>query len=250
MLKMSKVLAASMLLAAGVTSVQADGMSKGYGKSAGPASYGCDASKFGGGFVGIHGATGSLTSTLTDREFVSWGGSTERTEDGYAFGAQIGYNWAKSSTVFGIEADISWADFDSRETISGVTINREMDWLSSIRTKSGLAINDLFIYVTGGVAFANMNTRTDDVVLFDRTTRIDETRFGWVAGVGTEYAWSDRVRITGDILYYDLGTEHANGRAFFDTIPFRFDDHNSLWVSRIGLNFSLGDRSAAYEPMK
>jgi outer membrane immunogenic protein len=162
----------------------------------------------------------------------------------------------KCHALFGIEADFAFADFDSNSTILGAllgpgapTLSRSMDWLGSIRTKSGIALGDVTLYVTGGIAFANIETSLDFSGL--NITRVDDMRIGWVAGVGTEYALTDTIRITGDVLYYDFGTESSGlNPALGIPIAANFDDHHSLWVSRIGLNFKLGDRAVAYEPLK
>jgi opacity protein-like surface antigen len=76
-------------------------------------------------------------------------------------------------------------------------------------------------------------------------------RIGWVAGVGTEYALTDSIRVTGDVLYYDFGTERGSlNTALGLPITASFDDHSSLWVTRIGLNFKLGDRGHSHESLK
>jgi len=240
-----------LTLALGAAPAMADGYNK--PKASYPAAAPeCAASKFGGFFFGVHGGMGSLTSTLTPENILS----NQKTEDGFAFGGQMGYNWVKCHSLFGIEADFAFANFDSDAAILGgvfgpgaPTLSRSMDWLSSIRTKSGIALGDVMLYVTGGIAFANIETSLD--FAGTNIVRIDETRVGWVAGVGTEYALSDTVRITGDVLYYDFGTETGGlNPAIAGPLSINFDDHHSLWVSRIGLNFKLGHREAAYEPMK
>ena len=215
---------------------------------AAPAAPVCDAAKFGGAFIGIHGGYGTMESTLTNRDLpflIGLGQSNVQSSDGYVAGGQIGYNFARCNTIFGIEADFAMSNIDeSKDYFFGLAnVNHSLDWLSSVRTKAGVAVGDMFIYATGGVAFASI----DSSVSIGGTTvyRNDDTRIGWVAGLGTEYAISDRVRLTGDVMYYDFGTETtAIGGVF------RVDDHHSLWVSRIGLNFKLGGDHADYAPMK
>jgi len=242
----------AVALACSIAPALADGMAKGkdgYHHSAAP---GCEASKFAGFYAGVHGGMGSLTSTFTPENIIS----IQKTEDGFAFGGQVGYNWVRCNAMFGVEADFSFADFDSNSAILGgligpfaPTIRRSTDWIGTLRTKSGIAIGDMMLYVTGGLAFANIETSVDFLGL--NITKIDDTRVGWVAGVGTEYAWSDRVRITGEVMYYDFGTDNAGlNPALGIPLNVNFDDHNSLWVSRIGLNFKLGHSGSLYEPMK
>lgn len=226
---------------------RADGMAaKGY--SAAPAA-GCS-NRFGGAYIGAHVGSGSMTSTLTQRDSLSFFGTdSSQTKDAMVFGGQIGYNWQRCGVVFGVEADLTMGDLDTSRTYYAffglpVGLNRSVDWIGSVRTKSGVVVGDLFIYATGGIAFANMSTKSD--VFGYSTFKMDDTRIGWVAGIGTEYAINDRMSITGDVLYYDFGTEHAVS----DLTYISYDDRSTMWVSRIGLNFKLGSREAAYEPMK
>ena len=240
---------------AGVGPTLSDGMPKGpRGHAPVMMDQGCAASKFRGFYAGVNAGMGSLTSNLADRDqsnpfapgFGFSSTSYEQTEDGWAFGGQLGYNWVQCNTFFGIEADFSWADFDSATNYGsalipgfGINVSHSMDWLASIRTRSGIALGDMLIYVSGGLAWADITTTHSNGLFPTANFSSSGTRMGWVAGVGTEYAWTDRIRITGDVLYYDFGTETTNVAAI-PGINFRFDDHHSLWVSRIGLNFALG----------
>ena len=55
-------------------------------------------------------------------------------------GIQIGHNWQIGNRVFGLEADLSFAD--------------GLDYLGSLRARLGYARDNWLLYVTGGVAFA------------------------------------------------------------------------------------------------
>ena len=246
---------AAVVVAAGLMPAIADGYDKKKAHYAAPVAAGCDASKFAGFYAGIHGGMGSLTSTLTDRDNWVDRASVQHVEDGILVGGQIGYNWVKCSGLFGIEADFSFGNIDSTTTYNGAaggpgteSVKHSMDWLATIRTRSGIAIGDVMIYATGGLAFANIDTTYELIGNPDAAFTSGGTRTGWVAGLGTEYAMTDRVRITGDILYYDFGTESSTIRT--GATDFRFDDHHSLWVSRIGLSFKLGHHEAYHEPLK
>lgn len=250
MMKLTTALAtAAVALIAGLAPAAADGMAKGKGSAPAYAAPECAASKFAGFYAGVHGGLGSMSSEFTAADTIS----IDKTEDGHAFGGQIGFNFVKCNALFGIEADIGMANFDSNQgfLFGALNIKRSTDWIASLRTKSGIAIGDMMIYVTGGLAFASIETSLDVPTLGFNITKIDSSRVGWVAGVGTEYALTDRVRITGDILYYDFGTESAGlNPAIPIPLNVSFDDHNSLWVSRIGLNFKLGDGGYNHAPLK
>lgn len=242
------VAGAACALAIGSFTASADGYVKGRG---GPAyAGGCDNSgRFSGAYIGLHAGGGSLEQTLTGREVPV---SVTATEDGVVLGGQIGYNWQKCNAVFGIEADFAWANLDSkRDFLFGIAnLERETNWLGSIRTKSGVVVGDLFLYATGGIAFMNASAKLR--IGSEELKFSDDTRVGWVAGVGTEYAFNDRISITSDVLYYGFGTDTGRADVNFGccSTTVRADDTQQLWVARMGINFKLGSREAVYEPMK
>jgi hypothetical protein len=113
--KLTKTLAAlSALVVIGSAPAVADGYAKAKAAPA-YAAPGCAASPFSGFYAGVHGGMGSLSSSFTAENVLS----IDRTEDGYAIGGQIGYNWVKCNALFGIEADFSISDFESNQNILG-----------------------------------------------------------------------------------------------------------------------------------
>ena len=260
MLKALSTLAvgAALALAVGSAPVQADGMARGKGASAGSYSGGgCD-NRFNGFYGGLHGSYATLESRLTSRDL---GLPIEIThnEGSVAFGGSVGFNVQKCSVVWGVVADLSFADLGSNESYAGavnpfVNVSRSTDWYGSVRTRLGFAIEGLMLYTTGGVAWADFAMTGSSVPANVSVKLFDDTRLGWVGGIGTEYVWSDRISIVSEALYYDFGTEKASSD--LGTVgagPFRFDDHQAMWVTRIGINFKLGDHGARHEaapPMK
>lgn len=85
------------------------------------------------------------------------GSSQGDEQDGLVGGLQVGYNWHYSpKVVYGVEADISFADGD-------------VDMLGSVRGRLGYLIDPrLLAYVTAGVGFANFSddngTESDFVI--------------------------------------------------------------------------------------
>jgi outer membrane immunogenic protein len=94
------------------------------------------------------------------------------TADGLIGGVQGGYNWQVNALVFGIEGDISFADwshgsqvFDNPLDPLGIdggvegNVSTDIDFLASIRGRLGMAFGNALIYGTGGVAFADAKAR-------------------------------------------------------------------------------------------
>jgi outer membrane immunogenic protein len=71
-------------------------------------------------------------------------------------GGTAGYNWQLRSAVFGLEADGSWTNY--KQTTVGApftAIQSKTSWYSTVRIRAGWAADNILVYVTGGVAFAD-----------------------------------------------------------------------------------------------
>jgi outer membrane immunogenic protein len=102
-------------------------------------------------------------------------------DGGFVGGAQIGYNFQTGSFVWGLEADIQWADTDQDEEVRFVPAgapgtfvpgefdNNLSDWFGTVRARAGVAFDRVLVYATGGVAFT-------------------EDKAGWTVGGGAEWA--------------------------------------------------------------
>ena len=211
-------------------------------RAVGPA-FVCAASQFGGAHVGIHGGSvyhqahrGDTDGFLTDNSgwtLNKWGGHA---------GGQLGYDWTTCSTVWGVEVDGAWVfgtkNFLPDNPNGGGTggITTRTDWLATARVRSGVALDSLLIYATGGVAAARFRTTW---VNGANTADFRETRFGWTAGLGTEWAWSRNVSFKFETLYVGF-TDRDRSATFAGPGTFNFRHSDSMWISRVGLNYRWG----------
>jgi outer membrane immunogenic protein len=165
------------------------------------------------------------------------------TDDSFTAGAQIGYNLQKGCTVFGIEADWNWADLNADTRVFPRygyedSLRTRIDNFGTIRTRTGVVVDQLLLFVTGGVAWAD--TR-DSVHLGGLGFSSNDTRWGWTAGFGTEYALAPGVSLTSDVLYLRFNDEdHTLNLG--DYGRFRIKTDEEIWVARMGINIRLGDR--------
>ena len=113
-----------------------------------------------------------------------------------------------------------------------------------------MVVDNLLIYVTGGVAFANFKrtaTQTDLNTPGSETFQQTNNRWGWVLGVGTEWAINQNWSIKGEALYAQFKTDD-NTFVCSATItcgaltpePKRFSNEDSVWVGRVGVNYRFG----------
>jgi outer membrane immunogenic protein len=126
------------------------------------------------------------------------------------FGLTAGYNWqgAGSPWVFGLEGDIGWAGIsDSTACPVGVNCETKNNWLGTVRGRAGYAWDRIMPYVTGGIAFGDIDvTRTGFAGASD-------TNVGWTVGVGLEAAivgnWTAKI----EYLYADIGDTTCSAAA-------------------------------------
>jgi outer membrane immunogenic protein len=167
---------------------------------------------------------------------------------GWNAGVTAGYNWQLGCTVFGVEGDWSWTHakaervyVSSTNTSEDVYVSSRMKWFGTLRGRlGGVVAQNLLLYVTGGAAWA----RFDRNFAYTGSTEVEtfsdrDTRWGWTAGAGAEWAITSSVSVKGDVLYLGFPSKDT---AFTSTIidpgiVYRFDNKDSAWVSRIGVNF-------------
>ena len=150
-------------------------------------------------------------------------------KSGFAGGVQGGYNWQIGSIVLGLETDFSFMDVDQHRTntyqstvvvtppIVGApgaplyTIEQRVqsNWMWTIRPRLGYATGPMMFYVTGGLAFTEIDLKTSA-----RDTRSppnsavnreEEDKTGWVLGLGGAYAFTPNWSVRGEWLYADFG---------------------------------------------
>jgi outer membrane immunogenic protein len=158
-------------------------------------------------------------------------------------GGTVGCNYQASNWVFGIEGDASWTNKSgSTNNIApfNTTATNQLreNWTDTVRGRIGYAWDRVLFYGTAGAAFTGTS--------FDICTAIclgdSETRSGWVAGAGVEYAFWDNLSLKLEYLHADFGTKNyidpsvTIGTATFDARGIRLTDD----IVRVGLNYRFG----------
>jgi outer membrane immunogenic protein len=208
----------------------------------------CAAKKFEGGYVGIHGGTAKHTANRTDQDgylFIVPGTHVQR-DWGFLVGAHAGWNFTTCSTLFGVEIDGSWVDVDQTLRLfpnlpgADITLRSRLDGLATARVRTGLALDNVLLYITGG--FAAIHSRTDWHTNFfggPETLSWRDWDWGWVAGFGSEWAWSERISLRSEVLYIEtIDQDHTRFSPIAGNV--RFTNSDSIWVGRLGLNVKFG----------
>jgi opacity protein-like surface antigen len=178
---------------------------------------------------------------------VAGSGTTDPPFAGSLVGGEIGYNYQIGKWVFGVEDGAGWTNaHGARPCPNGFFYNCEinMDWLSTATARIGYAYWDrLLTYVKGGAAIAqdqaqilcDTNSQPTVIHLAGCPSQSDtKTKVGSTFGAGTEFGLTSNLSAKGEILYYDLGSDHRN-LGITDT-----DVQRSGFSSTIGLNYHFG----------
>ena len=154
--------------------------------------------------------------------------------DGWLAGVQAGYNFQSGMWLFGVEADIAYSSIDGSMTVAGqppVTIATEMDWLATIRARAGLHYDRWMPYLTGGVAFADVDHTVTAPVF-----ATSDTLVGWTVGGGVEAMFNPSWTAKLEYLYVDLeDVDFTITPVGAGPITGTFDD--DFHVIRAGLNY-------------
>lgn len=221
--------------------------------------------QFGGWYVGANVGWGYLEHNYQDRDslgqFIDTGlpRSTRDTKSGLNGGVQGGYNYQSGCTLFGVEADWSWSDTNASSFntdgdgpvgavgVDTLTVSSKMRWFGTLRARTGVIVDNVLLYATGGLAYANFNhtyTFFEDGPATTGVVSNNNTRWGWTAGVGTEWAFSPNWSLKSEVLYmqFEKSTVTALGTGIIGNlgVPYRLESQDQAWISRVGVNYRFG----------
>jgi len=181
-------------------------------------------------------------------------------------GIHAGFNWQASPwLVLGVEGDWEWTGPSStfcRTTDIGpactdtgrgfLTFNEKTRWLASARGRLGIVWDRVMLYGTGGAAWGRVNTSINanclvagcgfSLIQLNTTASFNDTKTGWVAGVGIEAMLTANWLVRAEYLHYDLGT-------FTDTLNLvgTVGAQTATWsrrftydTARVGLSYKFG----------
>ena len=137
-------------------------------------------------------------------------------------GAHVGYLYQINQFVVGIEGSVDGTSLSANAqfflpnfvgTTDVLTAHVSSDVQGSIRGKLGIAFDRVLIYGTGGVAFGGfsgnlfLNGQTPATIPFFIANRFfSNTRTGWTAGGGLQYAVTENWWIFAEYRYSNFGS--------------------------------------------
>lgn len=185
-------------------------------------------------YIGAHAgfSRGSSNAVLTDPAT----GATSNVFDGMIGGVQAGYNYRlPSGLLLGVEADFTFPNYlTSNSVVSSLATARsdvaeQWDYVATARGRIGYAAGPWLAYATGGLAFAGERFLNTPAIGDDE--KILNTRLGWAAGGGVEYAFAPHWSARLEYLYSRFGKadiSFPSGTHYASTLDFQ--------ALRVGLN--------------
>jgi outer membrane immunogenic protein len=145
-------------------------------------------------YLGLNGGGGFGNS--------DWNGfPVSNSPSGGMIGATAGYNWQGLGNpwVFGLEGDIDWTDISDSTICGGLVCTTKNNWFGTVRGRAGYSFDRFLPYLTGGVAFGDIQVRRAPFA------GVNDTNAGWTLGGGIEGViagpWTAKI----EYLYADLG---------------------------------------------
>ena len=129
-----------------------------------------------------------------EREAIGSGWTAET--GGALLGGVIGYTLMTSPVLLGVEADYQLSNIDFH---GGTQTNHSLDHFGTIRGLAGVAIDDLSVYGTAGLAMGGAYFHPNGA------PRNEQYLTGWAFGAGAKYQISESMSIMGDALHVDFG---------------------------------------------
>jgi outer membrane immunogenic protein len=176
------------------------------------------------------------------------------TPHGWLAGGTLGANYQVDSWVIGFEGQASWTNLNGStdcpmqtvpalaSPVGAASCSIKLDSMGTVAARLGWAFDRLLIYGKGGAAWTNNSWQvllltTGPQLLF--TT--NELRWGWMAGIGVEYAFGENWSAKIEYNHMDLGT---------DSLRFTDQFTGNVWIDanfkqrldivKVGVNYRWG----------
>jgi outer membrane immunogenic protein len=210
-------------------------------------------------YVGANGGYGGdVTSAQVNLASpILWSSTqTNNHSGGFVVGGQVGYNYQfANNIVLGLESDMQWSDvkaWDETATLSpaGLTytnVKNGLNWFGTTRARLGYSMGRALTYLTGGVAYGELNVQGDQNSSGLFTGSVSTTKVGWAAGVGAEYALTDNLSLKSEYLYTEFSGVRAPvyGLAVLPVIGEVTTSSFRTHLTRVGLNWRFSGFGSA-----
>lgn len=188
------------------------------------------------------GLTTGYVSLDASHTFSNGAPSGSSDPDGALVGTFVGYGIQSGNTVYGVEADLEWADASgSFVNLAGATsaASAELNWQGSVRGVLGYAgtmfSRPTLFYGTVGYAYGDFDFRGGPAAA--PTNAFSDGVDGWTVGFGFDRRFSANMSLRAEYRYTDYGTASGTLAPAFPAVvmPVSLNEH----AVRVGLRLDF-----------
>jgi len=211
-------------------------------------------------FAGGHAGYGSARKDITDpiqlaQDAVLGAGTTVGvttvgvSPTGAVLGGQVGCDYEFAARwVIGLEASVSASTMKGTTTVGFPAgfpgdqglVNARTDFLPSVTARFGYDFDRVLLYVRGGAAWAgDQYTVSGSITGTAFNFQAIDTRNGWVAGGGIDWAFSGPWSVNFEYDYYQFGNGNVVMTDSINAFVGQVNVKQSVQVVKLGLNFHV-----------
>lgn len=199
-------------------------------------------------YVGGHVGHGWVESRGTYDDFGD-AGPMDFTAKGFVGGAQGGYLWHIGRLVYGVEADATFGSLDAHRSDNDGAVQRmKTDFLGSGRLITGAAIDNILIFGSIGVGYAQTKfSVAGDPDFGPSSAKVN----GWgiASSLGVEMALAPNWSLRGEYIYYGIHKSADLPRLPPASDATDFVKVDGIHVARLAVNYRFnGLQPRAVEP--
>ena len=154
----------------------------------------------------------------------------------FLLGVQAGYDWQDRYFVYGVAADWTWTNMKSSTIGNSGSLSWEnkVNWLASFRGRAGLALDTNLLYVTGGVALADIRNNTAIGCACSLVTSLKRVSVGlpaWALNISSTHIGLSPLNTF--TMTWEIGRRPSHTAA----TPTRISSAKTINVGRLGMNY-------------
>jgi outer membrane immunogenic protein len=214
-------------------------------------------------YIGVHGGVRSNQWSFTEFDKATTPPTVLETDafrsTGVILGPQMGANLALHQLfLIGVEGDVSAQFLNTTFTATQtppaanglpsrgpvqVSHHFTMPWFATGRVRAGAIFANTLIYATGGAALADATVQRTSTIVTNvplTETAISANAWGWTAGGGVEWAFTNSLSAKCEYLHVWLGQGPGGGTTFnFPVSQTSLHSRLNIDTLRLGLNWKF-----------
>jgi outer membrane immunogenic protein len=200
-------------------------------------------------YIGAHAGGVWFNKDWTARDVTGPVPEGRHTASSWLAGGQVGFNYQVNQWVLGLEAQFSATRLDGSHVSPNVIFvvnHSRTDFIGTIAGRVGMAWDRTLLYVKGGGSWARDKFFNELVPPFvtplaeARTANV--TRWGWMVGVGGEYAFTGNWSVKLEYDYLDFGrrTHTFQPTPACTCTAFDYEIRQNIHLVKVGINYRFG----------